>query len=903
MDKTWTIINTAVCISGEIIYNVRHVSSSLKLLYIKKTGDGESSFSLNIKTPVYSNRGTSHVLEHCIGNDILSDPITWNYIESSICNYNFYTLLDRTVFECRCKDKIISDFLLERTLYCVYQPSVYNRPNIFYIEACRKEINENNQVNGVVFNEMNQTLNRPDMLLNRVIPFSLGVSSYIAGGTPDEISKLSLEETLNYHRKYYRLSNSYLVVSANEELETYLEGIERIISKFNLSIIKEYVDFKPEDAGLGIGEKRMFWQGINVVKIPLCSLKNRYMFSVNFLLDKPDTIQKYLLYNSLNNIVFHKKLKAYDGMGKIILNTGIERPYIGFALALCQNEDIVTFYDDLMKILSNMDEQQSFYKSLNGAEWGIDVWERWLAEIFIYDMDLGKFIDSLNFNKEVLCQNTNFLQGKCSIALITPEKNIVSKGNKDIFAKNSLPPIKSENRVAEIHNTLCSDNKSFIEQAKRIWMGEKIELCYKNKDLRLYPNDKHDGFTYLYFYYDVNSLINSNSDISKLHFAVKAILKMAFETKEYGYIKNSGGIFNMHIIGCENNFNPDNVKVKLLLVGKILSGNEIKLLKFIKNIFTHKTNVENAIIDVLNTHYRALERQIYSEPDTLLRRRFKATCSMSGLIEEATLGIFMYETIGSEKKLVEYIGDKIEHFCDIFSLPAQLSVYSDSKIENEIMSFLSEPDHFPKPCDNLKNLALLDKREGFSIPLPNQYIAIGANYKRLGYADTGLVVLFSYLINVEYFRKRLRFETGAYSSFMRHYADGTLLFESINDPGLEVFIERIKELPAFLNSLVIREEDIDSLKREAVKKYLKDFVLNNSCDNKTIKYLKNVTWSYIEKQINTIMAATKKDFDCFVSQIECVINQNCLCVLGNERILKSKEDIFSIMGRLPIDLV
>lgn len=760
MDKRWGIINTAFCISGEIIYNVRHVSSGLKLLYIKKAGGDESSFSLNVKTPVYSNKGTSHVLEHCIGNDILSDPITWNYIESSICNYNFYTLLDRTVFECRCKDKSIFDFLLERTLYCAYQPSVYNRPNIFYIE------------NGVVFNEMNQTLNRPDMLLNRVIPFTLGVSSYIAGGIPDEIRKLSLEEILDYHRKYYRLSNSYLVVSAKEELETYLEGIERTISKLNLNILKEYVDFKPEGDGLGIGEKKMVWQGINVVKTPLCSLKNRYV-----------------------------------------------------------------------------------------------------------------------------------LQGKCSIALITPEKNIVSKGSKDIFFKNSLPPLKSKNRVDEIHNTLCSDNKSFIEQAKRIWMDEKIELSYKNKDLRLYSNDKHDGFTYLYFYYDINSLINSNSDILKLYFAVKTILKIALETKEYSYIRNSGGIFNMHIIGCENNFNPDNVKVKLLLVGKISSGNESKLLEFIKSIFTYKTNVENAIIDVLNMHYRALERQVYSEPDTLLRRRFKATCSMSGLIEEATLGIFMYETIGSEKNLLEYIGEKIERFCDIFSLPAQLSIYSDSKIENEIMSFLSESDFFSKPCGYLKNLELLDKREGFVIPLPNQNIAIGANYKRLGYADTGLVVLFSYLINVEYFRKRLRFETGAYSSFMRHYADGTLLFESINDPGLEVFIERIKELPAFLNSLMIRQEDIDSLKREAVKKYLKDFVLNNPCDNKTIKYLKNVSWSHIEKQINTIMVATKKDFEYFANQIECVINQNCLCVLGNERILKRKEDIFSIMGRLPIDLV
>lgn len=87
------------------------------------------------------------------------------------------------------------------------------------------------------------------------------MSSYIAGGIPDEIRKLSLEEILDYHRKYYRLSNSYLVVSAKEELETYLEGIERTISKLNLNILKEYVDFKPEGDGLGIGEKRWFGRG------------------------------------------------------------------------------------------------------------------------------------------------------------------------------------------------------------------------------------------------------------------------------------------------------------------------------------------------------------------------------------------------------------------------------------------------------------------------------------------------------------------------------------------------------------------------------------------------------------------------------------------------------------------
>lgn len=385
----------------------------------------------------------------------------------------------------------------------------------------------------------------------------------------------------------------------------------------------------------------------------------------------------------------------------------------------------------------------------------------------------------------------------------------------------------------------------------------------------------------------------------------------------FKYLNKNIPMTTVTFFGGEPLMNLEVIKFSINYVNKLLEEYDIRVQYIITTngtIFNDeiielfmKNDVQFAIsIDggqAIQDRNRPLERQVYSEPDTLLRRRFKATCSMSGLIEEATLGIFMYETIGSEKNLLEYIGEKIERFCDIFSLPAQLSIYSDSKIENEIMSFLSESDFFSKPCGYLKNLELLDKREGFVIPLPNQNIAIGANYKRLGYADTGLVVLFSYLINVEYFRKRLRFETGAYSSFMRHYADGTLLFESINDPGLEVFIERIKELPAFLNSLMIRQEDIDSLKREAVKKYLKDFVLNNPCDNKTIKYLKNVSWSHIEKQINTIMVATKKDFEYFANQIECVINQNCLCVLGNERILKRKEDIFSIMGRLPIDLV
>lgn len=354
MIKAWNIINTIKCVSGEFIYEVNHISNGLKLLYIKRKDDIRTSFFPNIKTPVYSNKGTSHVVEHCVRNDILSDPITWNYIESTICKYNFYTLLDRTVYECDSNDKDVFEFLLKRTLQCVYNPSIYNKSSIFYTEACREELSYdgNKQFNGVVFNEMKQALSRPDSLLNKIIPFSLGISGFITGGIPIEISKLRLEEALRYHKKYYQFSNSYLVISANKDLEVYLEIIEKIISKLSMRIDKISLGFEMENPGLGLEEKLFIWRGLNVLEAPLCNMGNRYVFSVNFLLNRIDTIQKYLVYSNLKKTVFNKTLKEYKGQGKVILNTGIEQPYIGFALILCQEKEISNFYNVITKSLS-----------------------------------------------------------------------------------------------------------------------------------------------------------------------------------------------------------------------------------------------------------------------------------------------------------------------------------------------------------------------------------------------------------------------------------------------------------------------------------------------------------------------------------------------------------------------
>ena len=448
-----------------------------------------------------------------------------------------------------------------------------------------------------------------------------------------------------------------------------------------------------------------------------------------------------------------------------------------------------------------------------------------------------------------------------------------------------------------------SNKQNIIERAKKIWTDGKMEINYKNKTLRVYPNKKHDGFTYVYFYYDVSSLIKKNADILELYWFTKVMLQKAMENEEYSYIIDKGGIVNTHIIGCEDNFDVNDVKVKLLIAGKIQNGNEIKLLKFIKNMISCKNNIKNTALDIINICYRTFEMQLYSNPDILLRRRFKASCAKAGIIEEITSGIFMYETICGSKmdKHIECIYDKISSMRDLSSFPAQISIYSDLKIENEIISFIKDLGYSKTSDTCLNMLGLPESKEGFIIPLPNQYITKGGNYKQFGYNNVGITVLFSNVINVEYFRKKIRSETGAYSSSMRHYADGTLLFESINDPGLETFMKRIEELPDFLHTL--RFGDINIIKKEAVQRYLTDFVLNNSYDNRTIKYLKNVSWEYVEEQISAIMDATDKDFNSFIRQIEYIINQNHFCVMGNEKTLNRKKEFFSVIRKMPMNIV
>ena len=92
-------------------------------------------------------------------------------------------------------------------------------------------------LNGVVYNEMKGAFSSPDEVHDREVVNSLypdtpyGVES---GGDPKVIPTLSYEQFLDFHRRYYHPSNSYLYLYGNMDMAEKLEWIDaHYLSQFD----------------------------------------------------------------------------------------------------------------------------------------------------------------------------------------------------------------------------------------------------------------------------------------------------------------------------------------------------------------------------------------------------------------------------------------------------------------------------------------------------------------------------------------------------------------------------------------------------------------------------------------------------------------------------------------------
>ena len=213
-------------------YLLRHKKSGARIVLIENE-DENKVFSVGFRTPPQDSTGLPHILEHsvlCGSREFpAKDPFV-ELVKGSLNTFlNAMTYPDKTVYPvASCNDQDFQN-LMHVYMDAVFYPNIYENDKTFRQEGWSYELEDADgelKYNGVVYNEMKGAFSSPDGVLDRMILNSLFPdTSYSneSGGDPDEIPSLTYEDFLDFHRKYYHPSNSYLYLYGDMDIEKTLE--------------------------------------------------------------------------------------------------------------------------------------------------------------------------------------------------------------------------------------------------------------------------------------------------------------------------------------------------------------------------------------------------------------------------------------------------------------------------------------------------------------------------------------------------------------------------------------------------------------------------------------------------------------------------------------------------------
>ena len=254
----------------EIIINkhIEEVNSNAYLLKHKKTGarvvilsndDDNKVFNIGFRTPVTDDTGVPHIIEHtvlCGSDDFPVKEPFMELVKGSLNTFlNAMTYPDKTVYPVASYNNKDFNNLMHVYMDAVFHPNIYKEENIFKQEGWHYELenkDDNITINGVVYNEMKGVFSSVDGLGARVSLQSLfpdnGYSNE-SGGDPDFIPELTYEQYLDFHRKYYHPSNSYIYLYGDMDVVERLQWIdENYLSKYDyLEVDSEIKYQKPFD--------------------------------------------------------------------------------------------------------------------------------------------------------------------------------------------------------------------------------------------------------------------------------------------------------------------------------------------------------------------------------------------------------------------------------------------------------------------------------------------------------------------------------------------------------------------------------------------------------------------------------------------------------------------------------
>lgn len=809
-------------------------------------------------------------------------------------------------------------------------------------------------INGVVYNEMKGALSSPDEVLEITTMNSLYPHTAYAvnsGGDPDEIPELTYEGFLDFHAKYYHPSNSYIYLYGDMDMAEKLQFLdENYLSAYDaLKVDSELKVEPPFEKPVTIRKKYSITEGESETDSTYLS----YNISLGDHLDKEQYIAfqvlDYVLCSAPGAPL--KQALIDKGIGKDVYSlydSGIRQPYFSIIAKNANEGQLAEFVrvieENLRKLSIEGMDKKALRAGLNyyefrfreadfgsypkGLMYGLQMLDSWLyddnAPFVNVEADetyktLKKAIDTDYYEKliqEYLLDN----QHKTTV-VVEPEKGLTGKKDRELAEKlaKKKAELTKEQLEAIVEQTKAL--KAYQEEPDTKEDLEKIPLLTRadiKKEAEDYVNEEkkvgdtrmlyHDIFTngigYLRFMFDLRQVPEQLFPYVGL---LKSVLGLVdTDNYTYGELFNEINIRTGGISPVANTYidsrSLQDYTATLEIKVKVLYENLEQAFHLVEEIIMHSRFEDTKRLHELIAELRSQKQAaMMSAGHSLASVRALSYISKTAAIADQISGLPYY-------RMLEELDDDFDHKKDelienlnklttFLFRPENLMVdYTAQKeglegIEELIVSFRNSLCKIPVSSQGYQPKTE-KKNEGFMSSSQVQYVCRAGNFSKKGLAYTGALKALKVMMGYDYLWTQVRVKGGAYGCMCSFGKSGESYFVSYRDPNLEQTIDVYEKAADHIKHFEADERTMTQYIIGAVSELDMPMTPSAKGTYSLAGYMTHYTFEQVQKERDELLAADPETIRGLAEYINAFMEDDCLCVVGNEEKIKKQESIF-----------
>ncbi|MBD5451780.1 MAG: insulinase family protein [Lachnospiraceae bacterium] len=946
---------------GSMSYLLEHKKTGARIALLSND-DENKVFYIGFRTPPTDSTGVPHIIEHtvlCGSKEFpLKDPFV-ELVKGSLNTFlNAMTYSDKTVYPvASCNDKDFQN-LMHVYLDAVFYPNIYKEEKIFRQEGWHYEMEDENApitINGVVYNEMKGAFSSPDEINDREVVNSLfpdtayGVES---GGDPDVIPTLTYEQFLEFHRRYYHPSNSYLYLYGDMDMAEKLAWIdEHYLSKFDRITIDSALTFqKPFQSPVFVKKEYPIMEGEALENNTYLSYNTVVGTSLDKELYYAMQILEYAICSAsaapLKTALIHKNIgtEIYT-----VYDNGIYQPYFSIVAKNANDAQkdafVKTIDDELARLVKEGIDKKALLAGLNyyefryreadfgsypkGLIYGLQMLETWLYDDrmpfdLIEAMELFRTLKekiNTDYYEKLIDQYLIHNQHK-SIVVVSPKEGLTAKNESALAEKlaqykNSLSDVQIKEIVADTKALWqFQEAEDTPEDLEKLPMLTRDDMKKKSEpfvnELReisgtkvLYHDVKTNGIAYIKLIFDASNIpVELFSYIGVLKNILGYVDTAAYS---YGELYNEMNIHTGGIISSVSTYvnakKLDEYKLTFEVKTKAMYEEIGEAFHILQEIITASSlSDEERILEILEELKSRMQGNMTASAHSLAAVRAMSYFSETAAVSELVSGIPCYRLL--EKLTADFEGcksafvQKLQELIRCLFRPENLLVDLTATQEGyeKLEAFLPDlkASLFTQAVKKERfGLTPKMKNEAFSTSAQIQYVCRAGNFRTgTDYSYTGALKVLKVILGYDYLWINVRVKGGAYGCSCNFGRTGDSYLVSYRDPNLKRTVDIYEKTGDYLRAFTADERTMTKYIIGAIGDMDVPMTPSVKGSRSSSAYLTNLSYEDVQKERDELLGCTQEDIQNLAGLVDAIMSQNAVCVVGNGQSIEENRELF-----------